>query len=190
MAEFSFARFATSLRVRNSPTTTTCTMAIPMIQRPVIAKRATAGERCLQTVSEPRPAKSAGNNGDLSDFLLSRFWRGGQGNRFMLGGSLLRRHLGTSAQGCIQKCLRPVLDTVSANDIAQQTHACALLLYRHNTGLVNGFGNSGQVVRIDNDRAMLQLRAGAGELADNHHAHFVNLRRTEFLGNEVHSIFQ
>src|SRR5689334_19131506 len=49
MAAFSFVRFATSLRARNSPTITTFTTAILTILHHVTARRDTAGERCLRT---------------------------------------------------------------------------------------------------------------------------------------------
>src|SRR5256714_6171062 len=55
---------------------------------------------------------------------------------------------------------------------------------------MNGFGNSGQVVRIHHQRAVTKLGGSSRKLADNHHALLVNLSRAEFFRHQVHSVFQ
>ena len=69
-------------------------------------------------------------------------------------------------------------------------HAGTFFLYGHDASTVNGLCNSRQVVWVYHQGAVLQFSGGAGELADDHYTCFIYLGGTEFLGDEVHSVFK
>ncbi len=89
-----------------------------------------------------------------------------------------------------EEAIAPVKDVVAANPGAHAQHAAALLAGVHRERAVDRLGDAEFVVWIHQQCAALQLRSGAGELAQNEHAVVFRTRRAVLLGDQVHAVLE
>ena len=82
------------------------------------------------------------------------------------------------------------MDVVIFHDLPQQPHSAAFIFGRHVSGIVESLRHFGKIVGVDDDGPAPQFGSSAGELADDQHAAFVYLSRTELFCYQIHAILE